>query len=208
MKHVGGHNNKTWTDIGALSSIKMAVGGETFLDVGCGPGGQILEARKLGFAAYGVDGDPTFIGSYNVAIHDYNIGPFGKAEAEAVFGLGTFDIGWSVEFLEHVYTEFIPNYMETYKLCKYLIITHATPGQGGQHHVNEQLFEYWNYHFNQHGFEHSLELTAMIRENSTMREKKLNHFQGFDSNGIPINKKLRSSFIKKTGRVFCNKNLI
>ena len=33
--------------------------------------------------------------------------------------------------------------MVTFTSCKYLLVSHATPGQDGHHHVNCQNKEYW-----------------------------------------------------------------
>ena len=52
--------------------------------------------------------------------------------------------------------------------CKYVICTHAEPGDGGHHHVNEQYYEYWIDKFHPYGFDFSVDLTNELREASTM----------------------------------------
>lgn len=59
MKHLGGHLNITYTDSGVLKFLKKELKAKSFLDVGCGPAGQVNEAGKIGFStAIGVDGEP------------------------------------------------------------------------------------------------------------------------------------------------------
>ena len=64
------------------------------------------------------------------------------------------------------------NYMKTFKdsHAKYLIVTHAVPGQGGHHHVNCQDEDYWFDAFGKYGFTHDKELTQHFREASTMKK--------------------------------------
>ena len=207
VEHIGGHSGKTWTDEGALKAILKRSQGKTFLDVGCGPGGQIEVAKSFGLQAFGLDGDPIMAKNPAVQLCDFSVTKVTSDILEALPESGYFDIGWSTEFLEHVDAEFIPNYMPAFALCKYVVITHATPGQGGYHHVNEQLFAYWEKIFAEYGLVHDKGLTKRIRKLSTMRTKKINHFQGFDEDGEPLNIKKRSSFMKKTGRVFRNERL-
>ena len=210
MKHIGGHSSKTWTDEGALKYMSNKFRTKTFIDIGCGPGGQIKVASDLGLLAFGVDGDPLMAENPKVQLMDFSVT---KASADNIVSLpecGYFDIGWSTEFLEHVDAEYIPNFMPAFALCKYVVITHATPGQGGFHHVNEQIFDYWENIFEEYGLIHNYKLTKKIRASSTMRTKKrkINHFLGYNEDGEPMNIKKRSSFMRKTGRVFVNEKYI
>jgi len=206
--HVGGHKNKTWTDQGALASIvNRYPKAKTFIDIGCGPGAQVKVAKSLGLRAVGVDGDPKMAKLGHVELIDFSKTKVEKSELRFLPKREYFDIGWSTEFLEHIDAEYIENFMPLFALCRVVVITHATPGQGGYHHVNEQLFEYWEEIFDRHGLVHSEELTDLIRSNSTMNKKKLNHFKGFDKDGVPQVEKRLSSFMIKTGRVFVNTKL-
>lgn len=47
------------------------------------------------------------------------------------------------EFVEHAEERFVPNILATFARCRYVAMTHALPGQGGHHHVNEQHSGYW-----------------------------------------------------------------
>lgn len=206
-KNIGGHKNKTWTDLGALRYLAKKINAKTFLDIGCGPGGQIEIAKTLGLKAQGIDGDPKFSDMKDISVFDFSESKFSKNKLKNIPKEGFFDIGWSVEFLEHVDEKYIDNFMPAFSLCRFVVITHATPGQGGYHHVNENTFEYWENIFKKSGFSYSSKLTKKIKEKSTMKKKKMNHFLGFNSDGQPINEKKISSFMLKNGCVFYNEKI-
>jgi SAM-dependent methyltransferase len=186
-KHLGGHLNTTHLDEGALTWATTYFNIKTMIDVGCGPGGMVkLANEKYNIDAVGVDGDFTltrFNNDYFI-IHDF-------AESEISLDK-TFDLGWSVEFVEHVYEKYIPNYMPCFQACKNIIISYAPPGFPGHHHVNCQTESYWIDTFSQYGLDHDPVATEILRELSTMN----------------IDKDTDKQFIKNRGLVFKNKNII
>ena len=168
--HLGGHLNKVHTDRGVLLHLINNYDVKSMVDVGCGPGDMVEIARARGLNAIGIDGDGSLKGTWKkkdinayVYEHDFTTGPLLDPESN-----WSFDLAWSVEFLEHVDEEFIPNYMSIFKKCKYLVVTAAPPGSGGHHHVNEQPQEYWVEKFNDNGFEFQPEVTKQLKEESTM----------------------------------------
>lgn len=182
QEHLGGHMNKTHLDKGALAWIKDKFNAKTYLDIGCGPGGMVQLAERSGFDVLGVDGDHT-LSRYNLdkfIIHDYTTAPL---HLDA-----TYDIAWSVEFLEHVYEQYMPNYMATFKCAKRVVITYAPPGWTGHHHVNLQEEEYWVENFTKNGFRLDKELTEELRNNSTMNYPK----------------KPKKAFVRNRGLLFIN----
>jgi hypothetical protein len=138
---------------------------------------ELASSKKL--KVLGVDGDFTLTRSMpeNFIIHDYTTGP---APVE-----GLWDMGWSCEFLEHVEERFMDNFMDTFKKCKRIVVTHAFPGQGGHHHVNEQDPNYWFQQFGSRGFLLDMKTTDEIRKASTMVQR----------------------YIRVSGLVFFNSNL-
>ena len=187
-EHLGGHNNKTHIDIGALTWLQSNFNIKTFLDIGCGPGGMVQAAEKLGVSSYGIDGDYT-LERYNpnkFLIHDFTKGPAPLTSK--------YDIGWSVEFLEHVYEQYQDNYMQDFIKGKYALITFAPPGKPGHHHVNCKNPEYWIEVFKKYGFEYDEERTKHIREISTMFTTKKNKKTG------ELMK--RHQFVKENGMLF------
>tara|TARA_Y100001963_G_C6676568_1_gene397731 strand:- start:270 stop:989 length:720 start_codon:yes stop_codon:yes gene_type:complete len=187
--HLGGHFNIAHTDRGALKFLKEKLNAKSMIDIGCGPGNQVITAQKLGYTAIGIDGDKELLkNNYSVLddmlIHDYTTGVIEFEDDDF------FDVAWCVEFLEHVEEKYMKNYMNTFQRCKYVICTAAEPGEPGWHHVNCQTKQYWIEKFDEYGFDFSKNLTKQLRENSTMN----------------IKLKKRKHFIKRRGWLFVNRS--
>lgn len=167
-------------DSGALNWAINTLGVKSYIDIGCGPGGMVELAESKNLRVLGVDGDYTLkrYNSDNFVIHDYTTGPAPVTD--------NFDLAWSVEFVEHVYEKYIPNYMDTFIKAKYVIMTYAPIGHGGHHHVNENTERYWISKFKEYGFTFKIEHTAELRRHSTM------------------NKGSHKAFVAKTGLLFKN----
>jgi|TARA_B110000902_G_scaffold264163_1_gene344915 hypothetical protein len=168
--HLGGHQGVTHTDEGTLRWAMSKLNITSMLDVGCGPGGMVELANSMGINAHGLDGDYT-VTRYDESkftIHDFTHGPAPVTN--------NYDLGWSVEFVEHVYEAYIPNYIQAMQKCKFLIMTYAEIGHGGYHHVNENSQEYWIDVMAQNGFKHLKDLTLEMRRHSTMGSKKKHKF--------------------------------
>jgi hypothetical protein len=158
--HLGGHEDKTQFDQGAFDYLVSHFQVKNMVDIGCGPGGMVYYALSKGIEAVGVDGDPSVARDNPLIIqHDYTKKPL---------SLDEFDLGWSVEFLEQVEEQYIPNFMETFLCCKHVFITAAIPGQPGYYHVNCQWGDYWIAKFEQAGFELDREATEGVRKHSSM----------------------------------------
>ena len=170
-EHLGGGERRCHSDTGALQFAIDTWGIKSMIDIGCGRACVVKDAIDMGIDAMGIDGDPgTLHGEYNFTrpdvpflLHDYTEGP---AAID-----GEYDLCWSVEFLEHVDEKYMDNWMEDVKRCKYVICTHAEPGDGGRHHVNEQYHDYWVEKFDDYGFNFAVDLTQELREASTMTKK-------------------------------------
>ncbi|HTT91134.1 MAG TPA: glycosyltransferase [Acidimicrobiales bacterium] len=165
--HLGGHEDITQLDEGAFDYLIERYGAKTMVDVGCGPGGMLHYARSRGLDALGVDGDATVARDVpGVVEHDYSTGPL---------DLGRFDLGWSVEFVEHVDEAHVDNFMATFRRCQTVFITAAPPGQPGYHHVNCQNADYWVERFRGAGFALDNEGTQGVRAASTMWSRFTEH---------------------------------
>ena len=165
-EHLGGHLNKTHVDEGALDFLIENFDIATMLDIGCGPGGMLDLARDRGIHSVGLDGDYTLPRRRNVHLHDFTTGPFLNWENDDI----EFDLGWSVEFLEHVESKHVPAIMHAFQRCKYLIVTAAPPGYTGHHHVNCRSLDYWEGAFNASGFYYDADMTAKIKDASSMKK--------------------------------------
>jgi SAM-dependent methyltransferase len=167
-EHLGGHNNKTHTDRETLLYLKQKYNIKTMVDVGCGPGDMVEVAKLRGIKAVGVDGDFTLQeqwASRNIPVflHDFTTGV-------PTLPSSRFDLGWSVEFLEHVEEQYMDSYMGVFASCEYVVCTAAPPGYTGHHHVNCQPQEYWVEKFAHYGFEFDAVETEYIRKHSSMQK--------------------------------------
>jgi SAM-dependent methyltransferase len=156
-----------WTELIDSYNIK------TVLDVGCGRGFASRFFKSMDCEILGIDGsekvkDVSLIPE-NFVLNDYEKG-------SAILDDRKFDLGWSCEFVEHVYEQYIPNFMSDFKKCKFLAMTFAYKGQGGWHHVNENTQEYWVDVLEKNGFEFREEETRVLREKAKLIQNTLSHF--------------------------------
>jgi SAM-dependent methyltransferase len=133
-KHLGGHYDGSIVDLAALEYLRGKFRITSMVDVGCGLGAMVREARERGIDAVGVEGDPAVFDPTVMLLHDFTSGPI---------LLGRRDLVWCVEFVEHVEGQYENNFLSTFQCADLVFMTHALPGQGGYHHVNEQPSDYW-----------------------------------------------------------------
>jgi len=163
--HLGGHLNITHIDVGALRHIKNKFNIKSMIDIGCGPGGQILVAKNIGIEnAIGIDGFP---GNHRekgvkIILHDFTVSKYDHNKNK-------YDLAWSCEFVEHVEERFIPNYLNSFRVCKYVAMTFAPEGKAGYHHVNCKDQKYWLDVMEEHGFLLDEATTEEMRKKSTMK---------------------------------------
>lgn len=164
--HLGGHENETHADAGAIQYMIDNFGMKSMIDLGCGPAGHTKVAREMGIDVLAIDGD-AFVPKVSepVIIHDFS--------KEIFIPEKEFDVCWSCEVLEHIWPIYAPNYMECFKKSKWAVFTMAEEGQGGHHHVAEMRPERWIDVFSFYGFEVDIDHTNGIREASTMTARYL-----------------------------------
>lgn len=162
-EHLGGayacgDSNTFMPDVWGYLMLRYRI--ESVLDVGCGYGHSMKWFSDMRLAVTGVEGwrdalDGHLLPGMTIA-HDYTLGPAPLANA-------TFDMGWSAEFLEHVDEQFIPHYMQDFKRCRLIVVTHAEPGQNGHHHVTLHDDKWWVDMFARHGFQFDPCESALLR---------------------------------------------
>lgn len=172
--HLGGHGNTTHIDTGTLKYLKKKYEIKSMVDIGCGPGGMVQVAKDMGINCIGIDGDP-------------NVNPdilWDFTDNMLLPGMHSFDLGYSVEFLEHVDEQYMENYMWVFGGCEYIVCTAAPPGKKGHHHVNCQDTEYWIDAFAYYGFDYDKEETKNIRRVSTMTREFMKKYGMFFTRSI------------------------
>ena len=156
-KHLGGSQGRDWHDLGALSYMYNALGVRSIIDIGCGLGQQVKNARNIGMKATGVDGDPTVMADHTI---DFTQGSLIIPDT---------DLAWSIEFLEHVPIQFTDNYMRVFSRCKYIVCTANMLTANSRRHYNLKGPEYWVNLFKKYGYEYNGRMYRNVLGHSTMK---------------------------------------
>jgi SAM-dependent methyltransferase len=120
------------------------------LDVGCGAGAWLAEYRNHGITDYvGVDG--AYVRRNSLLISQEH---FQSLDVTQPFELGRrFDIVQCLEVGEHLPETSSDTLIGN--LTRHgdkVLFSAATPGQGGENHINEQTHEFWRLLFARHGY--------------------------------------------------------
>jgi SAM-dependent methyltransferase len=121
------------------------------LDVGCGAGAWLREWSGHDLDDWaGVDGD--YVDADKLLIPAAH---FHRHDLSRPFGLGRkFDLVYSFEVAEHIAAAHADQFVQSLTEHGDLIaFSAATPGQGGEFHVNEQPYDYWRAKFLARGYQ-------------------------------------------------------
>ena len=162
----GGDPDTTYPQLWAWLVASQGV--RTVIDVGCGDGIAVQFFESLGCHVLGVDGMPQTHPS--IVQHDYTMGPLETRSRQRS------DLAWSCEFVEHVEEQYVPNFLDTFRLADLVLITHAEPGQRGWHHVNCQPAAYWLDKLASIDYEWDRETTLVARARAAENRSPWNHF--------------------------------
>jgi hypothetical protein len=125
------------------------------LDLGSGIGYSADFFYRKGLRTVAVDGltDNVKMALYPTICHDLTKGPL----------VTCVDLVHCQEVVEHIDEAFLENLLVTLSCGRIILMTHASPGQGGYHHVNEKTDRYWVRHLAQQGYNLLPEDTERIR---------------------------------------------
>lgn len=106
------------------------------LDIGAGEGhtSKYFEDKECNVIAIDKDRDAIDNAVFPVSHHDLT---------RDKFVMKAMDLGICIEVLEHIPKKYLNNVANTFKQCKYLLITFAEPMSLGVGHINCQHEEYW-----------------------------------------------------------------
>ena len=89
------------------------------------------------------------------------------------------------EVVEHIDARYLDHLLASLACGQFIVMTHALPGQGGHHHVNEQPTNYWVNHLKRYACEVLFEDSNRVRQ---------------------LAAKDGATYLAKTGLVLVNKN--
>jgi len=122
---------------------------DSVADFGCGQGAWLSVWRKAGAIVMGVDG--SYVDRQHLMIDGDD---FHAADLSRRIDLGRrFDLVQSLEVAEHLPRQRAADFIATLTDHGPLVMfSAAVPGQGGEHHINEQPLEYWREKFLDRGY--------------------------------------------------------
>ncbi|MBF0294460.1 MAG: methyltransferase domain-containing protein [Magnetococcales bacterium] len=111
------------------------------VDFGCAQGGWLAAWREQGVAdVLGLDG--AYVRVQDLMIPASGFMPVDLAESIQL--ARTFDLAMSLEVAEHLPPQASRNFVASLtRHADIVLFSAAPPGQGGEHHINEQPYQYW-----------------------------------------------------------------
>lgn len=133
------------------------------LDVGAGTGGYVMRLRQAGYNAQGVE--YSGVGRMLARLQGVRLQKLDCSNAGGMPVLGDVDAVYSIEVGEHLPEALARTFVQYLCSCSDLVIfSAASPGQGGQGHINEQPKNYWRDYFSLERFEYFPELSGRFAE--------------------------------------------
>jgi len=132
-----------------VSVVTDALPINSVVDFGCGQGAWLSVWRKAGVSVTGVDGPYVDLRYLMIDPADF----IADDLAEPINLGRQFDLVQSLEVAEHLPAAYAERFIDTlvaHGPC--VMFSAAVPGQGGEHHVNEQPLEYWRAIFRKKGY--------------------------------------------------------
>lgn len=145
--HLGGNtlsrDKNTWSPL-AWTYVIEKYNIKHLTDLGSGEGYTSQWFTEQGITVTAVEGLEANVKNAVIptVLHDLTVAPFLKET----------DLVICIEVVEHIEESFIDNLLTSMCQGKYLLMTHAVPGQPGYHHVNCQDSEYWITHLQNRNF--------------------------------------------------------
>lgn len=156
MAEVLRHETEQAWALGRLILDKF--GKKSVIDIGCGPGVYLLPFVEAGCKVLGIDGCPA--GGECLVPEEFEVVDL----REPWTPTQKFDLALCIEVGEHIEFKYHGNILkaiaESAPLC---FFSAAHPGQGGENHVAEADFGYWQGMFNKFGFVFDQGLTDTIQ---------------------------------------------
>lgn len=135
---------------------------KTLIDVGCGTGALLEAFRNLGCDVRGLEYSEAgleYCRRRRLSVQKFNI------EKDAVDVAGRRDVAVSFEVAEHLPLRSAGRFVELLcGLSPRIVMSAATPGQGGRGHINEQRHAYWIEKFETRGHRFNAEISRRFAD--------------------------------------------
>jgi len=155
----------------------------TVLDVGCGAGAWLSVWKQAGRRITGLDGD--YVDRSMLMIAEREFQPQDLAQPFVL--TERFDLTQSLEVAEHLPASAAAQFVQS--LCAtsdIILFSAAAPGQGGENHINEQPYSYWQRLFEQQGYQmYDAVRDSIIGNRRVMPWYRYNTFLFVNSNVLP-----------------------
>lgn len=135
--------------------------GDTVIDVGCAQGDFVAEFNEnTGIIAFGIEGS-----QHSKEFFSCNPKVVFMDDLREPLNLDVFfNLCMCMEVAEHIEPEYADVFVDNLcSLSETIVLSAATPGQGGHYHVNCQPFEYWEEKFQARGYERWTGLEARLK---------------------------------------------
>lgn len=146
-----------------VSIIRSMYSFDSVLDVGCGTGTWLAAFAETGIKDYtGIDDPNMDVGALKIAR-----GHFVPIDLAQTWSLNrAFGLVLALEVAEHIPANYADDFVKSLVAHGDLILfSAAIPGQGGQHHINEQWLDYWEAKFNRHDYYFHDDIRPLIWSN-------------------------------------------
>lgn len=162
------------------------------LDVGCGAGAWLSVWKEQGASVLGLDGD--YVRPEQLMIDENE---FTTCDLTRGFDLDrTFDLVQCLEVAEHLPTDLASKLVDC--MCRHsdmILFSAATPGQGGENHINEQTYGFWRDIFASRGYQMYDPIRAQVRNNHSVKPwYRYNTFLYVNSEALPATHQCLSDF--------------
>ena len=144
------------------ASVLRDLSPKTVIDVGCGTGALLAVFKREGCRVRGLeysDAALAYCRSRGLDVLRFDI------ERDTLCSGESCDVAISLEVAEHLPASKADKFVAMLaSLSDQIILTAATPGQGGRDHVNEQPRSYWIGKFANQGYSYDEKLTVKWRD--------------------------------------------
>lgn len=143
---------------------------KSLADIGCGSGAFAAALQREGILAIGFERGRQ--GRKMAMRQEVECFPFDASQGYKPLIGSPFHVAMSLEVGEHIPPEFTDTFVEylTRTASRFIVLTCAHPGQGGQGHVNEQPQSYWILKVTAKGWRYSQELSEKVARSLKVME--------------------------------------